>query len=71
VLLIRYCTYTQTVVRNWTYKQKAFWKHINIEDGEEYGADSKLINDVFARTGSYIVGNAYKADDYVLTHEKR
>ena len=27
-----------------------------MEGGVEYGADSKLIDDVFARTGSYIMG---------------
>ena len=66
------------------FKQKAFWKNINMEGGEEYGADSKLIDDAFARTGSYIMGkrmfeegevhwaeNLYKADVYVLTHEIR
>ena len=55
-----------------------------MEGGEEYGEDSKLIEDVFARTGSYIMGkrmfeegevhweeDLYKADVYVLTHEKR
>ena len=55
-----------------------------MEGGEEYGADSKLIDDVFARTGSYIMGkrmfeegevhwaeDLYKADVYILTHEKR
>jgi hypothetical protein len=43
-------------IHMWMLKQKAFWKHINMEGGEEYGADSKLIDDVFARTGSYIMG---------------
>jgi hypothetical protein len=38
------------------YKQKTFWKNINMEGGAEYGADSKLINDVFARADSYIMG---------------
>ena len=55
-----------------------------MEGGEEYGADSKLIEDVFARTGAYIMGkrmfeegevhwpeDLFKADVYVLTHEKR
>ena len=55
-----------------------------MEGGEEYGADGKLIDDVFARTGSYIMGkrmfeegeavwaeDLYEADVYVLTHEKR
>jgi dihydrofolate reductase len=71
-------------IHQWMFKQKAFWKHIKMEGGEEYGADSKLIDDVFARTGSYIMGkrmfeegevhwaeDLYKADVYVLTHEKR
>lgn len=72
-------------IHSWMFKQKAFWKHINMDGGgEEYGADSKLIDDVFARTGSYIMGkrmfdegevvwkeDLYKADVYVLTHQKR
>jgi dihydrofolate reductase len=71
-------------IHKWMFKQKAFWKHINMEGGEEYGPDSKLIEAVFARTGSYIMGkrmfeegevhwpeDLYKADVYVLTHEKR
>jgi dihydrofolate reductase len=71
-------------IHQWMFKQKAFWKHIKMEGGQEYGADSKLIDDVFARTGSYIMGkrmfeegevvwaqDLYEADVYVLTHEKR
>ncbi|MBC9933032.1 dihydrofolate reductase family protein [Chitinophaga qingshengii] len=72
-------------MHKWMYKQKAFWKNINMEGhGEEDGPDGKLINDVFARTGAYIMGkrmfeegevhwkeDLYKADVYVLTHEKR
>ncbi|NDV17453.1 dihydrofolate reductase [Muricauda sp. TY007] len=71
-------------LHQWMFKQKAFWKHIKMEGGEEYGPDSKLIDDVFARTGSYIMGkrmfeegevhwaeDLYEADVYVLTHEKR
>ncbi len=71
-------------IHQWMFKQKAFWKQVNMEGGEEYGADSKLIDDVFARTGSYIMGkrmfeegevhwkeDLYKTDVYVLTHEKR
>lgn len=71
-------------IHKWMFKQKAFWKNINLEGGEEYGADSVLIGDVFARTGAYIMGkrmfeegevhwaeDLYKADVYVLTHEKR
>lgn len=71
-------------IHSWMFKQKAFWKHINMEGGEEYGADSTLIDEVFARTGAYIMGkrmfeegevhwkeDLYKADVYVLTHEVR
>lgn len=71
-------------IHMWMFKQKAFWKHLNMEGGDEYGADSQLIEDVFARTGAYIMGkrmfeegevswpeDLYKADVYVLTHEKR
>ena len=71
-------------IHEWMFKQKAFWKHIKMEGGEEYGADSKLIEDVFARTGAYIMGkrmfeegeavwpeDLYEADVFVLTHEKR
>ncbi|MBO9618311.1 MAG: dihydrofolate reductase [Niabella sp.] len=71
-------------IHSWMFKQKAFWKNINMEGGEEYGADSKLIDDVFGRVGAYIMGkrmfeegevhwaeDLYKTDVYVLTHEKR
>jgi len=71
-------------IHQWMFKQKAFWKHLNMEGGEEYGADSKLIDDVLARAGAYIMGkrmfdegevcwpeDIFKADVYVLTHEKR
>ena len=72
-------------IHPWMIKQKAFWNHINMAGyGEEYGADSKLIDDVFERTGAYIMGkrmfeegevhwkeDIYKADVYVLTHEER
>lgn len=71
-------------IHQWMFKQKAFWKHIKMEGGEEYGADSKLIDAVFARTGAYIMGkrmfeegevvwpeDLYEADVFVLTHEKR
>lgn len=71
-------------IHQWMFKQKAFWKHLKMEGGEEYGPDSKLIEAVFARTGAYIMGkrmfeegevvwpeDLYEADVYVLTHEKR
>jgi dihydrofolate reductase len=59
------------------FGKTSIWKAVNC-------ADSKLIDDVFARTGAYIMGkrmfeegevhwkeDLYKADVYVLTHEKR
>ncbi|QGY45742.1 dihydrofolate reductase [Maribellus comscasis] len=72
-------------LHQWMFKQKAFWKHIKVEGGgEENDADGKLIDETFARTGSYIMGkrmfeegevswaeDLYEADVYVLTHEKR
>lgn len=71
-------------IHQWMLKQKAFWKRVNMEGGEEYGADSKLIDDVFERTGAYIMRkrmfeegevhwkeNLYKTDVYVLTHQRR
>ena len=71
-------------LHQWMFKQKAFWKMHNMKGGEEYGPDSELIEAVVARTGAYIMGkrmfeegevvwpeNLYKADVYVLTHEKR
>lgn len=71
-------------IHKWMFQQKAFWKTHNMEGGEEDGEEGKLIDDVFARTGAYIMGkrmfeegevvwaeDLYKADVYVLTHEKR
>ena len=66
------------------FRQKAFWKHLKMEGGEEDGADGRIIEAVFARTGACIMGkrmfeegevvwpeDLYGADVYVLTHEKR
>lgn len=71
-------------LHQWMFQQKSFWKHIKMEGGTENGPDGKLIEDVFARTGAYIMGkrmfeegevawveDLYEADVYVLTHEKR
>ncbi len=71
-------------LHQWMFQQKAFWKHIKMEGGQEDGPDGKLIDDVFAHTGAYIMGkrmfeegevawaeDLYEADVYVLTHEKR
>ena len=66
------------------FKQKAFWKHLKMDGGEENGKDSILIDEVFERTGAYIMGkrmfdegevvwpeDLYQAEVFVLTHEKR
>lgn len=71
-------------LHNWMFKQKAFYRSMNSDAGEEEGPDGKLIDDVFARAGAYIMGkrmfeegekhwpeNLFKKDVYVLTHEKR
>jgi dihydrofolate reductase len=73
-----------TSIHEWMYKQKAFWRSLGMEGGKEDGPDGKLIENVFARTGAYIMGkrmfeegevhwpeDLYKAPVYVLTHEKR
>jgi dihydrofolate reductase len=73
-----------TKIHHWMYKQKAFWKSLGLEGGESDDLEGQLITDVFARTGSYIMGNRmfeegeanwpedlFKANVYVLTHEKR
>jgi dihydrofolate reductase len=71
-------------IHNWMFRQKAFFRSHGMEGGEEDGADGKLIEEVFARTGAYIMGkrmfeegeanwpeDLFKKDVYVLTHEKR
>ncbi|UII24258.1 dihydrofolate reductase family protein [Fulvivirga ligni] len=71
-------------IHQWMFKQKAFWKHLKMDGGQEQGEDGKLIDAVFARTGAYIMGkrmfeegevswpeDLYQADVFVLTHEKR
>ena len=72
-----------TSIHTWMYKQKAFWKMLGADRGEE-GPDSDLIENIFSRTGAYVMGkrmfeegeanwpeDLYKAPVYVLTHEKR
>src|SRR5688572_21407690 len=73
-----------TTIHAWMFRQKAFHRTHNIEGGEEDGPDGKLIEEVFARTGAWVMGkrmfeegekhwpeDLFKADVYVLTHEKR
>ncbi|MCA0427803.1 MAG: dihydrofolate reductase family protein [Bacteroidetes bacterium] len=71
-------------IHSWMFHQKAFWEHLGMEGGNEDGAEGRFIRETIARTGAYIMGkrmfeegevswpnNLYKADVYVLTHEKR
>jgi dihydrofolate reductase len=66
------------------FNQKAFWEYLGFEGGKEDSADGKYIRETIARTGAFIMGkrmfeegeaswpnDLYKADVYVLTHEKR
>ncbi|MCE1199016.1 MAG: dihydrofolate reductase family protein [Marinilabiliales bacterium] len=72
------------LIHQWMFRQKAFWRHLQMEGGAEYGPDSKRIEEVIARTGAYIMGkrmfeegmagwpeDLFAADVYVLTHEQR
>ncbi|MFA7326778.1 MAG: dihydrofolate reductase family protein [Candidatus Kapaibacterium sp.] len=71
-------------IHNWMFNQKAFWEYLGIEGGKEDGPDGKYIRETIERTGAFIMGkrmfdegevvwpeDLYKADVYVLTHEKR
>lgn len=71
-------------IHSWMFNQKAFWEHLGMDAGKEDGADGKFIRETIARTGAYIMGkrmfeegeavwpeDLYKANVYVLTHEKR
>ena len=71
-------------IHTWMLNQKAFWEHLGMESDKEDGPDGKFIRETISRTGSYIMGkrmfeegevswpeDLYKADVYVLTHEKR
>jgi dihydrofolate reductase len=71
-------------IHAWMFHQKAFWEHLGMEGGKEDGMDGQYIRGTIARTGAYIMGkrmfeegeavwpnDLYKADVFVLTHEKR
>lgn len=72
-----------TVIHQWIYQQQVFREDLGLEGGET-GTDNKILKDTFDRTGAYIMGkrmfeegerhwpeDLYKANVYVLTHEKR
>lgn len=71
-------------IHGWMFKQKAFWEYLGMDLGDEDGPDGHYIRETIARTGAFIMGkrmfeegevswpeDLYKADVYVLTHEKR
>jgi dihydrofolate reductase len=71
-------------LHNWMFRQKAFWNIHGEDKGEEDSEDGRIIEEVFARTGSSIMGkrmfeegeknwpeDLFKMDVFVLTHEKR
>lgn len=72
-------------IHQWMYKQKAFWKHLGMDEGEiDQGVETDLINQTLLRTGVAIMGkrmfeegeanwpeDLFKHPVYVLTHEKR
>lgn len=72
-------------IHMWTLNQKAFWEYLGMDAGsKEDTSEGQLIRDVNARTGAFIMGkrmfeegesswpnDLYKADVFVLTHEKR
>ncbi len=74
-------------IHEWMFKQKGFYRSHGMEapnEGLEDGADGKLIEDIMACTGAYIMGkrmfeegeanwpeDLFKKDVYVLTNEVR
>lgn len=71
-------------IHTWMLNQKAFWEYLGVENSKEDSSEGKLIRDTIDRTGAFIMGkrmfeegeaswpnDLYKADVYVLTHEKR
>ncbi len=71
-------------IHSWMFHQKAFWEYLGLEGGKEDGPDGRYIRETIDRTGAFIMGkrmfeegevswpnDLYKADVYVLTHEKR
>jgi len=71
-------------IHSWMFNQKAFWEYLGLEGDKEDGPDGSFIRETIERTGAFIMGkrmfeegeaswpnDLYKADVYVLTHEKR
>jgi dihydrofolate reductase len=71
-------------LHEWMFNQKAFWEHLGMEGGKADDFEGRLIRDTISRVGAYIMGkrmfeegepnwpeDLFKADVFVLTHEKR
>jgi dihydrofolate reductase len=71
-------------IHSWMFNQKAFWNYLGMDGGISDDNDGKLIRETIDRTGAFIMGkrmfeegevswpnDLYKADVFVLTHEKR
>ena len=71
-------------LHEWMFNQKAFWEHLGMEGGEADDFEGEFIRETIKSTGAYIMGkrmfeegeanwpeDLFKADVFVLTHEKR
>jgi len=72
-------------IHNWMFKQKAFLEHLGLPGKGETGTDNRLIDEIFNRIGTNIMGknmfiegeanwpeNApFHCPVYVLTHQER
>jgi dihydrofolate reductase len=72
-------------IHNWLFLQRSFRRLLKLGDDGETGADDKLVEEIFNRTGAYIMGKRmfeegevnwpedapFHAPVFVLTHESR
>ena len=72
-------------IHNWMFKQQSFLRHLGLEGGETNNKDSDIIDGIFNRTGTTIIGKRmfeegeanwpeeapFRTPVFVLTHEKR
>ena len=71
-------------IHQWMYQQKAFWRHLGQDGGNDDGADGALFEQTLRRTGAYVMGkrmfdegeanwpeDLYKAAVFVVTHQRR
>ena len=72
-------------IHNWLFLQRSFRRLLKLGDDGETGADDKLVEEIFNRTGAYIMGKRmfeegevnwpvdapFHTPGFVLTHESR